>query len=223
MAPRSVGARAAGRARKAAVVGPRPRVAGARARGSRRSQGWTAAGARSVKGPAYGGGTSDWATIHRDDEGDNEGGRGEESGAGRRKEFENEFVFLSSSFIQGLVRRGNSLIGRLSATIVREFSLQGEVSEDAVSFLLKGVIAIAGLTFLRLLLGLFFGLFVVGFLGVFFLKYLRRGGILEDKDDEGGYDFYDGEEGGGAGSGRSTGGSSRSDDDVIDVRIYPSS
>jgi len=82
-------------------------------------------GARARPGPrgvGGGGGTSDWVSFHDEEE------RREEDEDKRRREvraseWDNEFAFRATTFGQELFKRVDGLIGQLSRTIIREFSL----------------------------------------------------------------------------------------------------
>ena len=159
-----------------------------------------------------GGGTSDWATFY-----DEEDGGGEEPRS-TNEEWENEFAFRASSFTQGVIQRANGLISSLSRTIIREFSLT-DVSEQTVSLLLRGCLVIAGLSLLRLVLGLFLGVAVLGFAALFLYRVLYK--YVYDSGREEGEEGEEWEGGGPFNGGRPRGKASTSNDDVIDVRIYP--
>lgn len=63
-------------------------------------------------------------------------------------------------------------MARLSQTIIREFSL--DVSQEVVSYFIKGVALLTFLTFLKFLLGIFLGIAVLGFFGFFIYKFFLK-------------------------------------------------
>ncbi|QDZ19369.1 hypothetical protein HOP50_02g18850 [Chloropicon primus] len=168
-------------------------------------------GARARPGPrgvGGGGGTSDWVSFHDEEE------RREEDEDKRRREvraseWDNEFAFRATTFGQELFKRVDGLIGQLSRTIIREFSLV-DVPEETVSLLLRGVLVIAALSALKLLLGLFLGIAVLGFAGIFAYRYLYGLASKSNGDEDFGDEGY-------GGSGPRRGSNS---DDVLDVNFY---
>jgi hypothetical protein len=129
----------------------------------------------------------------------------------REDEDLNDFTRRSSSLLQATITKANNYVASLSQTIIREFSL--DASQEVVSYFIKGVALLTFLTFLKFLLGIFLGVAVLGFLGVFIYKFFLKEGLYSKGGGDSADQRYDDSE-------QNPYSSMDGDEDVIDVRIW---
>jgi len=129
----------------------------------------------------------------------------------REDEDLDDFTQRTSSFLQVAIAKANNYVASLSQTIIREFSL--DASQEVVSYFIKGVALLTFLTFLKLLLGIFLGMAVLGFFGFFIYKFFLKEWLYNKGGGDSADQRYDDSE-------QNPYSSMDGDEDVIDVRIW---